>query len=240
MVQNLGFIPNLKKSDLMQTQRFIFVGMEFLTQQEIVRVPADRLKDLILTIKTFLSQTQVLAWTFLSLLGKLSAAADLIILGRLHLRPLQMCLLSIWKPHILPLDRQVTINSIIKFHLKWWMNTNRFVQGVPIHPHLPTPTPADPQIFLYTNASHYGWGTHLEPMSLSFHGRWSEDQSQFHINMLVIMAVRLALIIAFNIFTILVSWFLPTTHQWSHISTSKEEHILPTYVWKYGKSSNGA
>ena len=63
-------------------------------------------------------------------------------------------------------------------HLKWWMNTNRFVQRMPIHP-------PDPKIFLNTDASHYG---------LSFHGRWSEDQSQFHINMLEIMAIRVTLI----------------------------------------------
>ena len=186
-VQNLGFIPNLKKSDLIPTQKFTFIGMEFLTQQKIVRVPANRVKALILAIKTILSQTQISVRTFLSLLGKLSAAADLILLGRLHLQPLQMCLLSVWKPHILPLDDQVTINSIIKFHLKWWMNTNRFVQRMPIHP-------PDSKTFLYTDASHYGWGAHLEPMSLSFHGRWSEDQSQLHINMLEIMAIRFALI----------------------------------------------
>ena len=78
-------IPNLKKSDLIPTQQFTFIGMEFLTQQKIVRVPADRVRALILTIKTILSQTQVSAQTFLSLLGKLSAAADLILLGRLHL-----------------------------------------------------------------------------------------------------------------------------------------------------------
>ena len=84
-VQNLGFIPNLKKSDLIPTQQFTFIGMEFLTQQEIVRVPADRVKALVLSIKTILCQTQVSAQTFLSLLGKLIAAADLILLGRLHL-----------------------------------------------------------------------------------------------------------------------------------------------------------
>ena len=82
MVQNLGFIPNLKKSDMIPTQQFTFIGMEFLTQQKIVRVPADRVKALILTIKTILSQTQVSARTFLSLLGKLNAAADLILLDR--------------------------------------------------------------------------------------------------------------------------------------------------------------
>ena len=32
-VQNLGFIPNLKKSDLIPTQQFTFIGMEFLTTE---------------------------------------------------------------------------------------------------------------------------------------------------------------------------------------------------------------
>ena len=162
--------------------------MKFLTQLNIFRVPADRVDSLILTtrIKTFLSQTQILARTFLSLLGKLSAAADFVLLDRLHLRPLQLCMLSVWRPHILPLDHQVPINSMIRFHLKWWMDSNRFVQGTLIHP-------PDPNAFLNMDASHYGWGAHLEPMSLSFHGRWSDDQSQLHINMLEIMAVRFAL-----------------------------------------------
>ena len=100
-VQSRGFIPNLKKSDLIPAQQFTFIGMEFLTQHNIVRVPADLIESLLLTIKQLLTQTQVLARTFLSLLGKFSAAADFVLLGRLHLRPLQMCLLSVWRPHIL-------------------------------------------------------------------------------------------------------------------------------------------
>ena len=97
-----------------------------------------------------------------------------------------MCLLSVWRPHILPLDHQVPINSMIRFHLKCWMDTNRFVLGMSIHP-------PDPNTFFFTAASHYGWGAHLEPMRLSFHGRWSEDQSQLHINILEMMAICLVL-----------------------------------------------
>ena len=112
-VQSLGFIPNLKKSDLIPAQNFTLRGMEFLTQQNIVSVPLDRVDSLILTIKIFLFQIQVSARTFLSLLGKLNAAADLVLLGKLHLRPLQMCLLSVWRPQILLFDHQVPINSMI-------------------------------------------------------------------------------------------------------------------------------
>ena len=74
----------------------------------------------------------------------------------LHFRPLQMCLLSVWRPHILPLDHPISINGMIRSHLQWWMNTNRFETGTTIHP-------PDPKFFLYTDASHFGWGAHLEP-----------------------------------------------------------------------------
>ena len=184
-IQSLGFLPNLKKSNLFPAQKFTFIGMEFLTQQNLVRVPTDRVQNLILTIKKMISSKHVSARTFLSLLGKLSAAADLV-LGRLHLRPLQMCLLSIWKPHILPLNHPISINGVIRSHLQWWINPIRFETGTSIHP-------PDPKFFLYTDASHFGWGAHLEPTTISFHDRWTENQSQLHINMLEMMAIRLAL-----------------------------------------------
>ena len=99
-----------------------------------------------------MSAKHVSARTFLSLFGKLSAAADLVLLGRLHLRPLQMCLLSVWKPHILPLDHPISINGMIRSHLQWWINPIRFETGTSIHP-------PDPEFFLYTDASHYGMGS---------------------------------------------------------------------------------
>ena len=147
-----------------------------------------------MTIKSILSCNPLSARTFLSLLGKLSAAADFVLLGRLHLRPLQICLLSVWRPHILPFDHQITISSMIRFNLNWWMDNNRFALGTSIHP-------PDPNVFFFADASHYGWGAHLEPMRLSFHGRWTEDQSQLHINMLKMMAIRFALKKSHNIYS---------------------------------------
>ena len=66
------------------------------------------------------------------------------------------------------------------------MDTNCFVQGMSTHH-------PDPNAFLFMDASHYEWGAHLEPIRLSFHGRWPEDQSQLHINMLEMMAIHFAL-----------------------------------------------
>ena len=65
VVQGLGFIPNLKGSELIPSQNFTFICMEFLTQQNSVRVPTGQVETLILTIKSVLSCKQVSARVFL-------------------------------------------------------------------------------------------------------------------------------------------------------------------------------
>ena len=41
-------------------------------------------------------------------------------------------------------EHQVPINNMILFHLKWWMDTNRFIQGMSIHP-------PDPNAILFSS-----------------------------------------------------------------------------------------
>ena len=75
-------------------------------------------------------------------------------------------------------------NRHLSYILIMWCNNLQGTQA-------PWECPFILQIFL--DASHYGWGAYLEPMRLSFHGHWSEDQSQLHINILEMMAIHLAL-----------------------------------------------
>ena len=74
-----------------------FIGMEFLTQQNIGYHKTESILYFWQSNCFFLKL--VSARTSLSLLVKLSAAADIVLQGRLHLRPLQMYLLSVWRPH---------------------------------------------------------------------------------------------------------------------------------------------
>ena len=97
-----------------------------------------------------------------------------------------MALFTQWKPHVLPLTHKILISHKIKQHLKWWTNRDRFIQGVPLKPVQETHT-------LFTDASVSGWGAHLEPEGLLFHGVWTNDQSQLHINVLEMMAISMAL-----------------------------------------------
>ena len=65
---------------------------------------------------------------FLTLLWRLNATAQFVILGRLHLRPLQMTLFAQWKLQVLLLTHKILISHQIKHHLKRWTNRDRFIQ----------------------------------------------------------------------------------------------------------------
>ena len=70
------------------------------------------------TVRTFSRKTSVSARDFLSLLGQLNAAADFVMLGRLHLRPLQVSLRNQWRPQNLPYSHQIRMTLEILYHLK--------------------------------------------------------------------------------------------------------------------------
>ena len=97
-----------------------------------------------------------------------------------------MALFAQWKPHVLPLTHKILISHQIKHHLKWRINRDQFIQGVLLKPVQETHT-------LFTDASVSGWGAYLEPEGLLFHGVWTNDQSQLHINVLEMMAISMAL-----------------------------------------------
>ena len=163
LITSLGLIINYEKSDLVPAQVFTFIGMEFLTHTNIVRVPQTRQMKILETVRMVLQKTSISARDFLSLLGQLNAAADFVMLGRLHLRPLQMSLHNQWQPQKLPLCHQICMTTKILQHLKWWLQEDRYHQGVPLK--------IDPSSHtIFTDASLSGWGAHVELEGLLFHG----------------------------------------------------------------------
>jgi len=182
---SLGLLLNAAKSDLIPSQDFIFVGMNFLTHINRVRVSPQRVSDLLLKVKWVLSQSHITAQDFLSLNGTLSSVADFVQLGRLFLRPLQHYLSACWKWSPDNLLTQIPILPSLVPHLQWWLDEETLLAGVPL-------LPPQPSLHLITDASMEGWGAHLEPRSLTLSGLWSPQESHLHINNLEMRAVFLA------------------------------------------------
>ena len=183
---SLGLLLNAEKSELIPSQDFTFVGMNFRTSLNRVRISLQRISDLISRVHRVLNNTDISAKEFLSLIGTISSAASLVGLGRLHTRPIQFYLADRWNLTDNKLTDRIPILPQLRPHLQWWLDRDRLMDGVPLAPPVPS-------LQLISDASLEGWGAHLEPLSLTVSGLWSEQESLLHINNLEMRAVSLSL-----------------------------------------------
>ena len=180
----LGFIVNPDKSELVPTQQ---KGEDFDLALGIVR-PTQEKVDKILTLCRILRKHPCQEARFLlKVLGVLNAVADVIPLGRLHMRPLQLYLLSQWSMSIQPLSYKVFLNSFFQDHLLWWNNPQNLLQGQLLQ--LPKETEE-----LCTDSSLKGWGATLNAVHMA-QGSWDQETSEkYSINWLELKTVHLGLV----------------------------------------------
>ena len=183
MVQELGWLINFQKSELIPTQKLDFLGYHFDLQRGLVfptQKKLDRLNAQTVSIRKSLVLTPR---KLISLIGTLASWEKTVPLGTLHMRPFQWYLKLHWKfPQSLDIRIPVTGNFLK--HLKWWQDIKNLMAGAPIHPQVHN-------TLVFTDASQKGWGAHLNEIVLS--GLWSNKEAQLHINVLELKAVLLAL-----------------------------------------------
>ena len=211
--RNLGFQTNLEKSDLVPSQRFAFLGMSFDTVRFTVAPVQKRIDRLLISLSTLSAAPHASARQLMSLLGTLESLAPLVQLGRLFKRPLQRAVRSRWCSSSLPWDYPVELSPWWESAVQQWRDSDWLLQGVPIS----LPSPSD---HLFTDASLQGWGAHLGPLVAS--GLWTSAQCQWHINLLEMEAVRLALL-----------EFLPSL-QGSHVMLRTDNTSVACYLNKQG------
>ncbi|XP_069129272.1 uncharacterized protein [Argopecten irradians] len=184
LLLKVGFIPSKEKSEVSPSRDFVFLGNRFNTVQGIALPPLEKFEKARDLALTFTSWSNVQVRWFLSFLGYLNSLADVVPLGRLHIRPLQMFLLANWVPASREWEAWLPLNQSVKEFARWWTLKDNVLHGVPLSKPAPTMT-------LFTDASMTGWGAYLDGHGRS--GEWSGDQLSEHINVLEMRAVLLAL-----------------------------------------------
>ncbi|CAG2225767.1 unnamed protein product [Mytilus edulis] len=179
-----GFLISWKKSEIIPSQDFVFLGEHFLTSVGLVLPPEEKFTKLCQKIHLFLTVQSVTARQFLQLLGLLNSLADVIPLGRLHIRPLQFYLHKLWIAASQEWEALIPITQPLFPHLQWWLVQENVMRGLCLSPQVPSLT-------LFTDASTLGWGAYLEGLTIS--GVWSPDLLEEHINVLEMKAVLFAL-----------------------------------------------
>lgn len=185
LTNNLGFLVNWEKSQLVPSQRFRYLGVEFESTSGLMFPPSDRVERIISLTTTLSRASKVRARFILQWLGLVNSAADQVDLGRLHMRPVQIWLLAVWRPSSGQLDASLSLpGPLLQIVWEFWSDRNRLLRGVPLRPHQVSD-------YLVTDASQLGWGAHLGGLQIS--GGWSLEESSLHINVLELLAVQKAL-----------------------------------------------
>ncbi|CAC5392071.1 unnamed protein product [Mytilus coruscus] len=72
---------------------------------------------------------RVAALDFLRILGVMASCIELIPNARLHMRPIQLHLLSFWNPICKDMTVEIPFTQHLKSHLSWWTNTVNTLKG---------------------------------------------------------------------------------------------------------------
>ena len=183
LCHELGWLVNIKKSELNPQQVFTFVGYRFDLLMGRVLPTQERWASLRQKLLFLKAQDSCTVRQFMSLIGLLTATEKQVWSGRLHLRPIQWHLKRHWQvPEVL--EKVIPLPPSLQPHLDWWLDEGNVLRGQPLHP-------LSHALQLFTDASNEGWGAHLGDSTAR--GVWSEVESQLHINFLELKAVFLAL-----------------------------------------------
>ncbi|XP_070188787.1 uncharacterized protein [Littorina saxatilis] len=154
----LGFSVNSLKSELVPSQEFTFLGMDFNTVSQTVRPAMSRILRLRALLSALLRRSHASARVLTSLLGMMESLAPLLPLGRLHKREFQRQFRDRWSQTNHHWDSLVPLRPWLKESTTQWSDNEWLLQGVPIN--LPPPTSE-----LFTDASHFGWGAHMDHLT---------------------------------------------------------------------------
>ena len=164
LCQELGWVVNMKKSELTPQQVFNFICYRFDLVTGRVLPTQDRWSTLKQKLKFIKDRNYCTVRQFMSLIGHLTATEKQVWSGRLHMRPIQWHLKRDWHvPEVL--ERVIPLPHSLHPHLDWWLTESNVLRGQPLHP-------LQRALQVFTDASNEGWGAHLGDFTAR--GVWSD------------------------------------------------------------------
>lgn len=183
---SLGWIINLKKSDLVPSQTTMYLGVKIDTVSYTAMPSQRRVERLQELVRQILESPTAPACRWSSLLGHLASLCGVVPNGRLRTRSIQSNLRQFWKQNDMDKGTPVPVLPETRKDLLWWSSTCHLCTGAQLG------VSATPDILLFTDASDEGWGAHIEGHEAS--GLWDGPTKELHINLKELVAVRLGVL----------------------------------------------
>ena len=180
--KELGFLPNIAKSNLVPTQRLSHLGLVWDSVDFSVSVPPDKISTV--KHKSLVALESRVTVRFLSsILGSIEYFRWGFPFAALHYRRLQRFVNSCLSRG-LSYDAYVSVSSEARIDLTWWSQVGDTLPARSL-------SPFEASFDLYCDASLSGWGCWSSNGREAF-GTWSAEERGLHINVLEFLAVGFA------------------------------------------------
>ena len=186
-LKELGFVPNLEKSQLVPVQRIQHVGLVWDSVAFTVSIPADKILAIQTKCREALS-SKVKVRFLSSILGSLEFFRWGCPIAALHFRALQRNV-NYFLARKFSYDVKIFPSEKARIDLEWWASC-----GPSLPPRSLSPFSED--ITLFSDASNSGWGAWSS--TLSTYGKWSPDERKQHINIRELKSVLYAFLSLFR------------------------------------------
>ena len=183
LLESLGFTINQKKSIFAPSKTVEFLGLNVKSELLQLSLPANKLLEIKKECQQMLTVKSVKARKIAHLVGKMVAAKEAINYSMAHLRYLQRALgRAIQGPE--GFEEMVQVPKEACEDLSWWIENLQAQNGRSIQT-------LAPDLIIQTDASLSGWGAVCGGSRTG--GLWLEHEKTWHINVLELQAIYLAL-----------------------------------------------
>lgn len=182
LLKCLGFVINFDKSSLHPRQCCNFLGFVYNSIDMSIALPLEKRQKILQLVQKYLNLPICTIREFSRLLGVLTAACPAVRYGWLYTKELERQKYLALKKHQ-SYEAKFRPSAIILPDLEWWIKNINF-----------TSNPLESQNFvleIFTDASKTGWGAFCNNERVN--GGWKENERNFHINYLELLAVFLGL-----------------------------------------------
>ena len=185
VLQDCGYTVNVPKSDIYPEMRKIHIGLIFNSADMSVRITPDKCQKMIDLASSLLGKHRIRIRSLASLIGQMNAARYATRYGPLHTKSLEIAKNRALVRSHGDFDAYVSLSLLDEVDIRWWISH--------IHDAFMPILEAPISDIINTDASKDGFGYFEHSSQVSGGGRWSEDESQLHINCLELRAILLSL-----------------------------------------------
>ena len=177
LFEQLGFTVNKEKSVLTPTRTLTFLGFILDSVRMEVRLTEEKKQKLVQVSEQILDTEQPSVRDVAGLVGMMVAYSPAVEYAGVHFKNLEKDKIKALKRCKGNFDRSMWISHEGEADIRWWLKNYHNPRKI---------RREDPDVELFTDASHAGWGAHTEELQTG--GRWHATELT-HINALELRAI---------------------------------------------------